>query len=102
MVKKKHTYHIWRWIDKCWKGVGGWPLGEKREYLRIYDEDNEEIFDLEEPIELHRLVVEDFTQLQRRAEEINEAVLDATCATEDEAEEVSTVPNSLRELRSLK
>ena len=49
--------------------------------------------DFEGAIELHRLVVEDFTQLERRAEEIDEAVIDATCTVEDIGEEVRHAPH---------
>ena len=34
-------------------------------------------------IELHRLAVEDLEQLKKRAEEINEAIVNATCSVDD-------------------
>ena len=34
-------------------------------------------------IELHRLAVEDLEQLKKRAEEINEAIANATCSVDD-------------------
>ena len=49
--------------------------------------------ELEGAIELHRLTVEDFAQLERRAEEITEEIIDATCTVDDgDAKEVRHAP----------
>ena len=39
-------------------------------------------------IELHRLALEDFAQLERRAEQINEVIINTTCSINDEDKEV--------------
>ena len=59
--------------------------------LRLKDDDGK-TYELEGAIELHRLVVEDLNQLERRADEMDEAVFDATCSVDvDEFKGVSVV-----------
>ena len=43
-------------------------------------------------IELHRLAVDDFAQLSRRAEEISEAIVDAYCSVNEHVREVRQSP----------
>ena len=45
-------------------------------------------YNLTGAIELHRLALEDFAQLERRAEQINEVIINTTCSINDEDKEV--------------
>ena len=63
-------------------GGGDRPLGEKLpEYFEVKTA-NGESYDLTNALELHRLVVEDYDQLERRSKELDKKIIDATCSDE--------------------
>ena len=64
-------------------GGGGRPLSEKWSDLLTVKDKKHEIWELKGATELHRLALEDFSQLERRAEEIDEAIVNATCTIMD-------------------
>ena len=49
----------------------------------VKKDDDSKTLKLQGAIELHRLVVEDFDELKRRAEDIDEAIVNATCSVDD-------------------
>ena len=74
-------------------GVGERPLGEKLPGQCQVKTSWGETRWLHGGIELHRLAVEDFDQLERRADEINEENLNSTCSDNDGYyKEVSQTP----------
>ena len=63
----------------------------------VKKDDDSKTLKLEGAIELHRLVLEDFDELKRRADDIDEAIVNATCSVdggEFAYKEVSQVPLS--------
>ena len=64
-------------------GGGGRPLSEKWSDLLTVKDKKHEIWELKGATELHRLALEDFSQLEGRAEEIDEAIVNATCTIMD-------------------
>ena len=61
----------------------------------VKKDDDSKTLKLEGAIELHRLVVEDFDELKRRAEDIDEAIVNATCSLNGWLLEVSQSLSSI-------
>ena len=73
----------------------GPPLGERlpdtykiKKDVEDEDEYEDDTTVLIGAIELHRLVLEDYSQLKRRAKEITEAIINATCSIRHGSKEV--------------
>ena len=73
-------------------GGGDWPLGEKLpDGFEVKDPDGS-TSPLTNALELHRLVVEDYNQLERRSKELDKKIIDAKCSFEA-LNEVSEPPS---------
>ena len=66
------------------------PLGEKLPNGFEVKDNNGDPFNLTGALELHRLVVEDYDQLEKRKEEITSTIIDSTCAMDGELLFVNT------------
>ena len=63
-------------------GGGDWPLGEKLpdRFVGKYPDGRSWPRPLTNGLELHRLVVEDYNQLERRCKELDKKIIDAKCS----------------------
>ena len=64
-------------------GGGGRPLGEKLPDRFLVETHDGYIYSLTNGLELHRLVVEDYDQLERRSKELDKKIIDAKCSDEE-------------------
>ena len=73
-------------------GGGDRPLGEKLPDRFEVNYPNGRSWHLTNGLELHRLVVEDYDQLERRSKELDKKIIDAKCSFEA-LNEVSEPPS---------
>ena len=67
------------------------PLGERLPDVLVKDPDGKSCY-LPNGLELHRLVLEDYDQLERRCKELDKKIIDAKCS-DKELNEVSEPPS---------
>ena len=77
--------------------VGERPLGEKLAdgfEVKLYYDDYDITWKLPGAIELHRLVLEDYDQLEKQKNEITSTIIDSTCAVDG----ATSISNNFKEV----